>query len=150
MIADMAGASTFDVEHYEHLASHAKHENETLMEYQRVVATSPLPIIRYLANLILEDEVRHHRLFDELAESVKRSSTLFGEEGPIPRLDEQKRPDSEVLAVTQRLLGIEEGDARELKRLRKELKDYDDTAAWTRFAGAMAAALGATAAAAER
>jgi rubrerythrin len=56
---------------YEHLSSHEAIEGEMLVEYRDVAAASPSEAFRYLSDLIIEDEIRHHRIFRDLAAALK-------------------------------------------------------------------------------
>ncbi len=83
----------------------------------------------YVVNLLIEDEQRHHRLFAELASSLKADAECSGDP-VVPRMDFDRSNRTTVAEVTERLLQREEGDARELKRLQRELSVFKDTTLW--------------------
>ena len=56
---------------YSHIVSHVNAEKEMLGAYRTAADASPSKALRFLVNLLIEDEMRHHRLFTELAESLK-------------------------------------------------------------------------------
>jgi hypothetical protein len=91
---------------------------------------TPSKALAYLVNLLVEDEHRHHRFFNELALSLKSEAELSGVEPVIPRLDLKLVDSADLLATTRRLLEHEQSDAAELKRLHKELRDLQDTTLW--------------------
>lgn len=126
----LVGASVFEQELYDHLTSHAEGESDALRRYQELAGTTSSKAFRYLAELILEDERRHHRMLEALAETVRVSAELRGDEPPIPYLDLHKDRE-QILELTDELLAIEKEDERELKRLTKELKDFKDTTLWS-------------------
>jgi rubrerythrin len=101
-----------------------------LEEYVATAEGTPSKALRYLVNLLVEDEHRHHRFFNELASSLKSEAELSGVEPVIPRLDLRLVDSADLLATTRRLLEHERSDAAELKRLHKELHDLQDTTLW--------------------
>ena len=125
------GASVWEQEMYAHLCSHGKVEGEILDAYKELAEDEERsPAFRYLAEMILEDEVRHHRVFDDLAVALRQMSELRHEDAPIPSI-RGLRADREVIKeVTERLLAVERDDMNELKYLAKELKDFGDTTLW--------------------
>jgi rubrerythrin len=103
------------------LQTHGAREGVALAAYQRVAETSSADAsVRYLVRLILDDEVRHHRVFDEMANGLKSFVWEVDIEPRVP--DMSPRPDPALLEETHRLLAFEKEDARELRRLRKALK----------------------------
>ena len=103
------------------LETHGAREGAALDAYQRVAAdTTAGPGVRYLVNLILEDEVRHHRVFDEMANQVRSFVDETDIQPRVPAL--VAHDDPALLAETRRLLEFERQDAKELKELRKALK----------------------------
>jgi len=125
----LVGASVFEQELYDHLTSHAEGESDALRRYQELAGTTSSKAFRYLAELILEDERRHHRMLEALAETVRVSAELRGDEPPIPYLDLHKDREA-ILEATEQLLAIEKEDERELKRLAREMRDFKDTTLW--------------------
>lgn len=111
------------------LQQHGADEGEILAEYQQFASTAESPMARYLVGLIIEDERRHHRVLEEMANSI-----AWG--GFEPQTSLAKLPDldlsatAELRSQTRRLLEFERQDARALKALRKALKDYADTTVW--------------------
>jgi hypothetical protein len=80
--------------------------------------------------LLVEDERRHHRHFIDLAQSLKVDAELGGAEPTVPNLDFRQADPEAVLDLTRELIASEERDAAELKRLRKDLRDVEDTTLW--------------------
>ena len=104
------------------LETHGAREGVTLASYQRVAEQSSAPDgVRYLVRLILDDEVRHHRVFDEMANGLKSLVWEVDIEPRVPPIS--ARPDPALLEETRRLLAFEKADAKELRQLRKALKD---------------------------
>ena len=101
-----------------------------LEEYVATAEGTDSKALSYLINLLVEDERRHHRYFNELASSLKSEAELGGVDPVIPRLDLDQVDRAELLEATNLLLEHEKADAVELKRLRKELRDMEDTTLW--------------------
>ena len=125
-----AGASVWDREMYAYLSNHARIEGEMLDGYLQAAARTESKALAYVIGLLVEDERRHHRQFSELAASLKAEAELRGEEPVVPRLDFRSADRDAILELTRGLLANEENDALELKRLRKDLRDVEDTTLW--------------------
>jgi len=103
---------------------HGEMEGAILESYRDVAARSSAGEgIRYLVQLILEDEERHHDLFTKMANEIR--SILW--EVPVePRLPGIKTvSDPELRAETERLLAFEKRDEKELRALRKTLRSSE-------------------------
>ncbi|HEX2785920.1 MAG TPA: hypothetical protein VHN36_20265 [Ilumatobacteraceae bacterium] len=124
------GASVWDRQMFTYLTEHTRLEGAMLEEYVATAEGTPSKALAYLVNLLVEDEHRHHRLFNELASSLKSEAELSGVEPVIPRLDLRLVDSADLLATTRRLLEHEQSDAAELKRLHKDLRDLQDTTLW--------------------
>jgi hypothetical protein len=125
-----AGVSEWERDLYAHLTTHVENERGLLESYRAAAEASPSMALRYLVNLLIEDEVRHHRLFAQLADSLKTESLLGGEEPSVPPMDFTRADHDAVAALTDQLLKSERQDARELKRLRRKLRSVRHTTLW--------------------
>jgi hypothetical protein len=130
MKTELVGASVWEDELYGHLTSHEEKEGALLVEYRDAAATSQSPAFRYLSALILEDEIRHHRVFQELASALKTDAELRPEEPAVPRLDRWGPDVAHVLELTYDFLERERADAKELHRLAAHLKDVKNHTLW--------------------
>jgi hypothetical protein len=127
----ITGASVWEQQLYDYVVDHVKTEGALLEEYQRLAEDeSGSPAFRYVANLILADERRHHQIFNDLAESIRQMAELRLENEPIPPLHGLRADRERIRAATERLLAAERADAKELKRLAKNLKEVRDTTLW--------------------
>ena len=69
----VVGTREWEQDVYEHIANHGQIEGEILDEYASLADDETIsPAFSYLAGIILEDEVRHHRVFEELAETMRQ------------------------------------------------------------------------------
>ena len=130
MANSLMGASVWEERLYQHLASHEDAERGLLEEYQDAAKNSQSQAFGYLASLIVEDEIRHHRVFRDLASALKTDAELRPEQPAVPRLDHWGPDPAAVTELTERLLERERADAKELHRLAGELKEVKDTTLW--------------------
>jgi rubrerythrin len=118
--------SPWDENLLQHFREHVEGEREVLEAYAEL-AESAREDIRYLVELILDDEARHHRLLHEMINRV-RSDIDYREYGPrVPYLEKTAADRARLLEVTQRFLELERKDDKALKKLQKELAPVRDT-----------------------
>lgn len=121
-----AGPSATDRAVYAHLTNHVQLERGLLEEYHDIAANTDSEAFRYLVNLLIEDEIRHHKMFQDLADSLETLALMKPREPTVPLIDFARADKAEVLAATKRLLDHEAEDAKELRRLRRELRESKD------------------------
>jgi hypothetical protein len=103
------------------LETHGEREGTALAEYERVAEQSSAgDAVQYLVRMILDDERRHHQVFEEMANELRSFVWEVDVEPRVPSMTE--RPDPALLAETKRLLAFEKDDRKELRQLRKALK----------------------------
>ncbi len=125
-----AGPSAWARQLHAHLTSHVEIERGMLEEYRSAAEASSSKAFEYLVNLLIEDEMRHHRIFLELADSLETITLRPGADPQVPYLDFNRTNKEAVLDLTETLLEKEQQDALELKRLQRELGDVKDTSIW--------------------
>lgn len=126
------GTSEWEDDVFHHVSSHGQVEGEILDEYERLANDDDMsPAFRYLARMILDDEVRHHRIFDDLAATMRAMREHTDGERPIPELTGFHADRFRITRVTEDLLRIERDDLRELKRFSKELKEVRNVNLWS-------------------
>jgi rubrerythrin len=101
-----------------------------LEKYAEVAERTDSKAFRYLVKLLIDEEVRHHRLFSEMADSLETQALMKREEPDIPYMDFQKADRAAMLEGAKELLENEKRDIGELKRLQRELRDLKDTSLW--------------------
>lgn len=124
------GTSVWDRDMFAYLTTHARIEGQLLDGYVTAAKQTDSKALAYLIGLLVEDERRHHRQFNDLARSLVTDARLGREDPAVPRLDFQRADREAVLELTRALIANERQDAEELKRLRKELRDVEDTTLW--------------------
>jgi len=122
------GLSPSEGELFEHFSTHGQTEGAILAEYGRLVADADADWISYMGTLILEEETRHHRVFEELANALRAG--VERDAGPVVPFVTKVASPNELLSVTERLLDAEVRDARELKRLARKLRDRKGHSLW--------------------
>ena len=128
---------TWDEDVLRRISAHVEAERDVLAEYARAIESIDAPDIRYLIQLILDDERRHHRIFQEIARAAQAAREWRNLEPKVPALTHRRLPEA-VRALTSRLLTIERDDERELKALRRTLKPVADTTLWALLVDVMA------------
>lgn len=121
------GLSEWEERLYDHLRGHVASESALLHRYDEL-AKQETGHVRFLLELIGEDEARHHRLFEQWVDTIK-VLPLIAPAGGLPELVREQDPKALSAAVDE-LLAVEHDDTRHLRQLRKELKDYRDTTIW--------------------
>lgn len=121
--------SVWEEELLERLEAHAREEQNLLESYAELAGTSTHQHVRYLGSLLLEDEVKHHRIFGELTKSLLSDIEFREVEGSVPRL-EPAADEGELLERAQELLKFEEADLKELRVLSKQLRPVKKTTLW--------------------
>ena len=95
MSSDIVGASVWERELFEHFRSHVDNERELIAEYRELAESTSVPGFRYLAELILADEERHHQLFADLAETIRADAEFRFGDSPVPPIPLAPLPEDE-------------------------------------------------------
>ncbi len=104
--------------------AHVREESEFLTAYEGLVADSEDESVRFLLELIIGDERRHHDLFSSLADASVATDALPA----APSLSgEQAR---RLLEPTARFLQAERDESRKLAALRAQLKPVRTDTLW--------------------
>jgi rubrerythrin len=130
MSTSIPGASVWEQELYDHLSGHLDNEADIVTAYRDLAEGDTSPAFRYLATIILNDELRHHQVFADLAVAVRQDAELDPSQSPIPDLRGLAADRDRVLAITERFIQVEQDDASELRRVARMMKDVADTTLW--------------------
>jgi len=110
-------------------AVHARDERYVLDRYEELARVVTDPGTRFLIDLIVEDEHRHHGFFERLRSSAAVTPGQDDQIVPLP-----PRPDlaqvPALLENTRRFREAEEGDVETLRQLEHELRSVDDERLW--------------------
>ncbi|HZQ57403.1 MAG TPA: hypothetical protein VFA84_05190 [Acidimicrobiales bacterium] len=130
MTQALIGASVWEDDLYRHLSTHLAAEIDLLTAYKNAADESKSAAFSYLANLIIEDERRHHRVFEELANALRSDVEMRPIEPAVPDMAGFGDMPQKVVELTDQLLAREEEDAAELRMLARQLRDVRDTTLW--------------------
>lgn len=100
--------------------THADREEEALLSYQRLAEQVEDEGVRYLVRLIMEDEARHHKQISAMVNELQSFVSELDVQPRVPNLG--VRHSAALRKETDRLLAIEREDAKELRRLRREMR----------------------------
>ncbi len=121
--------SVWEEDLLERLEAHTREENHLLDSYAELAGASAHKHVRYLGSLLLEDEIKHHRIFDELTKSLLSDIEFREVEGSVPRLD-PAADEGDLLERARELLKFEEDDLKGLHVLSKQLDPVKKTTLW--------------------
>lgn len=102
------------------LSEHGPRESGALLAYKQLVEGADDPGIRYLVEMIMADEERHHRVITEMLHQIQSFVWDTQVEPQVPYLGTLVDP--ELRAATDELIELEKEDARELKKLKRQMK----------------------------
>ena len=122
------GLSVWEGELYDTIVAHITSETEVLDRYGDL-AEGSAGHVKFLLELIGEDEARHHRLFEQWAATIRADARLENAPAGIPYPVREDDP-AELLAAVDELLAVEKDDRRQLRALQGELKDVRQTTIW--------------------
>jgi len=112
--AQRAPLSVFDANIMRHLERHLAGEEVILDEYRALAASDDEPV-RYIAQLIVEDEERHHRVLSEMLNQF-RTGAWFIEQ--LPRVP-WATPSTDRRALKETLRRLRAFERRDLRQLRQ-------------------------------
>ncbi len=104
--------------------AHVREEGEFLLAYEALVASSDDESVRFLLELILGDEHRHHDLFMSMADASVGEAPFPGP----PRLSRETA--RALLEPTERFLAAEKEESKKLAALRRSLKPAGGGTLW--------------------
>lgn len=114
-----------------HLQEHMDTEREALREYAHL-AEEKNDRVRFLIQMILDDEVRHHRIFQDMVNWIRAEHAQRDDMEPkFGSLSIKDEDPQHLLELTDQLLELEREDESELKELNKVVTEVADTAWWT-------------------
>jgi hypothetical protein len=131
-----AGLSVWEREMYAHMVEHIAKEAEVVDDYDDLLESST-GHVRYLLGLIVEDELRHHAVYEEWAETFESFASMEPPVDGVPNLVREPEPER-LVAALEKLLAVEKEDAEQLKDLERRFKDFRRTTIWPLLAELMA------------
>ena len=115
-----AAVGDFDADLMKNLERHLADEQTILDEYRALTESADEPV-RYIAQLILDDEQRHHRVLNEMLNQVRTSVWLADQSPHVPWLT-RSHDRGALNASVRRLRSFERRDLRELRKLKRRFR----------------------------
>jgi len=125
---ELVGLSVWEQDLYETLVHHLAGESEVLASYEDLAEESS-GHVRFLLDLIAEDEARRHRLYEQWARTLRDPLLVTEARDAVPDLTREPDP-ARLLATIDDLLQVERSDIHELKALERSLTDVRHTTIW--------------------
>ena len=102
--------------------SHASHEERWLSNYRTIAKETGDPLVRFLLELIVADEERHHELTGRMIGKLKDELSWTRSAGLPRRVDEKGETGKRLLLSLESFLDAERKGIKEYERLRKTSK----------------------------
>jgi hypothetical protein len=118
--------SPWDEQLLAHFTEHENGELDLLRAHLEFRDSGP-EHVRYLVDMILQDEAHHHETFRELVNRVRSDIDFRDYEPKVPYLTRDRKKCRALIAATDRLLAFEREDMSSLRHLQKELRPVRDT-----------------------
>ena len=118
----LAGASVSEQEAFDALIAHERDEEDVIAAYEVFAKESESGVVRFLVQLIVDDERRHHEVLQQLANTIRAQATFEDTEPRLPYFDVHRQRDHGVLDATKRFLAVERKDRAHLKELAKTVE----------------------------
>jgi len=125
----LVGASEWEQRIFDLLQEHIENEDAVQAGYRELLERSTSASNKMLIGMILEDEARHHETLDRIAKAVRSQVEMERIEGAVPPLSAPTH-DPELELATKRFRAIEKDDVRELRSLKREMRDVRETTMW--------------------
>ena len=104
--------------------AHERQEGEFLKRYKELAAMSDNRMIKFLLQMIVSDEERHHAIARAMASTLKGDLNWTRPDDAIRGLYDLKAEKGNLLGVTEDFIAIEKEGINEYRSLTKESKGY--------------------------
>lgn len=101
-------------------------EAEGMEVYKRAAEASRDAGVRFLMNLIMEDEERHSRLLQAMAHDIRHSLDWSQDKAEMPSIHPASNEAVELGHQADRFLAVEQENLKDLKGLRHAVKDLEE------------------------
>jgi len=104
--------------------SHDGKEGKVIQSYKEIATKSKDPLIKFLLQMIIFDEERHHAVMHAMASSLWGSFNWTKPQDAIPSLSELVEEQEELMKLTGDFIKLEKDGIKESKKLLKSTKGY--------------------------
>ena len=109
----------------EQFVAHEQHEQVFVKEYGKIVKGLDNPLVKFLLQLIISDEEKHHALVRTIASGLRKDLEWLKEGADMPKLGSLS-PDQrdELLSLTAELIKAEEETIGQFQALMRKSEGY--------------------------
>jgi bacterioferritin (cytochrome b1) len=104
--------------------NHEMHEEVFVRRYREMFETMHNPLVKFLVELILADEEKHHTVLQAMTSTLKGSLTWTRLENAIDGLYNLGQQKDEILKVTEDFIRAEKKEIVEYRKLMRAAKRY--------------------------
>ena len=104
--------------------SHDVKEGEFIRAYREITEKSKDALVKFLLQLIITDEERHHAVMHAMASTLRGSISWTQSQDALPTLGESGEEKGELLKLTADFIKLEKEGIKESKKLLKSTKGY--------------------------
>jgi len=104
--------------------AHEGHEGKFLLQYKELVKQTGNPLIKFLLQLIVSDEEKHHAVSHAMLSTLKGDLNWTKPEDALRGLYNLGAEKDKLLEVTEGFIEVERTGIKEYKKLIKESKGY--------------------------
>jgi bacterioferritin (cytochrome b1) len=108
----------------EEFESHETDEEVFVRRYREMFETMQNPLVKFLVELILADEEKHHRVLEGMTSTLKGSLTWTRLENAIEGLYNLGQQKDEILKLTEDFIQAEKKEILEYRKLMRASKRY--------------------------
>ena len=105
-------------------AAHEGHEGKFLLQYKELVKQTANPLIKFLLQLIVSDEEKHHAVSHAMLSTLKGDLYWTKPEDALRGLYNLGAEKEKLLELTEGFIAVERNGITEYKKLIKESKGY--------------------------
>lgn len=117
-----------------HLQDHMETEREALHSYAHLAEATQSDRVRFLINMIIDDQVRHHRTFRDMIHWIRAEHSQRDDvevqmgRGSLTAVGDERE---HLVEMTHQLLAMLREEDRDLDELETMVKEVADTAWWS-------------------
>lgn len=104
--------------------SHETHEAAFLRRYREMLETTQNPLVKFLVELIVADEEKHHVVLHAMTSTLEGSLTWTHLQNAIEGLYNLGKEKDEILKLTEDFLRVEKKEIGEYRKLMRATKRY--------------------------
>jgi bacterioferritin (cytochrome b1) len=104
--------------------AHETHETVFLRRYKEMLETTHNPLVKFLIELIVTDEEKHHVVTHAMVSTLKGSLTWTQMQSAIEGVYSLGKEKDEILKVTEDFIRVEKEEIGEYRKLMRATKSY--------------------------